>query len=126
MPARLCRGVIRPCRANYLPPPAGPRQEIQLALPVAEALVLRLERDAETGDAHSLSVDRAVPFRSPRQPCECATSRRLRAATPGSQTCSAGIAVWDGREHPDALIRRADEALYAAKAAGRDRATVAA
>jgi diguanylate cyclase (GGDEF)-like protein len=51
---------------------------------------------------------------------------RLRAATPGAQTCSAGIAVWDGREHPDALIRRADDALYAAKAAGRDRATVAA
>ena len=51
---------------------------------------------------------------------------RLRSAMPGEQTCSAGIAVWDGREHPDAVVRRADEALYAAKASGRDRTTVAA
>jgi diguanylate cyclase (GGDEF)-like protein len=51
---------------------------------------------------------------------------RLRASIPGEQTCSAGIAQWDGREHPDAVIRRADDALYAAKASGRDRTTVAA
>jgi diguanylate cyclase (GGDEF)-like protein len=51
---------------------------------------------------------------------------RLRAAMPGDQTCSAGIAQWDGRESPDAVIRRADEALYAAKASGRDRTTIAA
>jgi diguanylate cyclase (GGDEF)-like protein len=51
---------------------------------------------------------------------------RLRDAMPGGQTCSAGIAQWDGRESPDAVIRRADEALYAAKAAGRDRTTAAA
>jgi diguanylate cyclase (GGDEF)-like protein len=51
---------------------------------------------------------------------------RLRRAMPGDQTCSAGVAEWDGREHPDAVIRRADEALYAAKAAGRDRTLAAA
>ena len=45
---------------------------------------------------------------------------------PGQQTCSAGVAQWDGCETPDAVIRRADEALYAAKAGGRDRTTVAA
>lgn len=50
---------------------------------------------------------------------------RLRTAVPADQTCSAGVAVWDGRESPEAVIRRADEALYAAKAAGRDRLTVA-
>ena len=36
-------------------------------------------------------------------------------------TVSLGWATWDG-ETPDELLRRADEALYAAKAAGRDRA----
>jgi diguanylate cyclase (GGDEF)-like protein len=51
---------------------------------------------------------------------------RLRSAMPSEQTCSAGIAEWDGRETPEAVIRRADEALYAAKAAGRDRSAVAA
>lgn len=35
-------------------------------------------------------------------------------------TFSAGIAVWNGSENVDTLINRADTALYAAKAAGRD------
>jgi diguanylate cyclase (GGDEF)-like protein len=47
---------------------------------------------------------------------------RLRAGVPGAQTCSAGVAEWDGLEVPAAVVRRADEALYAAKDAGRDRA----
>jgi diguanylate cyclase (GGDEF)-like protein len=51
---------------------------------------------------------------------------RLRSAMPGEQTCSAGIAQWDGHETPEAAMRRADEALYAAKASGRNRTTVAA
>jgi two-component system cell cycle response regulator len=38
-----------------------------------------------------------------------------------SVTVSIGTATWDG-EAPEALLQRADEALYAAKAAGRDRA----
>src|SRR3954452_13479512 len=38
-----------------------------------------------------------------------------------SVTVSIGTAIWDG-EAPEALLQRADEALYAAKAAGRDRA----
>ncbi len=45
---------------------------------------------------------------------------RLRAATPGEQTCSAGIAVWNGVESIDELVARADSALYVAKAGGRD------
>jgi diguanylate cyclase (GGDEF)-like protein len=54
-----------------------------------------------------------------------AVIQRVRAATPDSETCSAGIAEWDGSESAGELVARADEALYAAKMAGRDR-TVAA
>jgi diguanylate cyclase (GGDEF)-like protein len=48
------------------------------------------------------------------------------ATAPGavSVTCSVGVATWSG-ETPDLLLRRADEALYAAKEAGRDRVIAA-
>jgi diguanylate cyclase (GGDEF)-like protein/PAS domain S-box-containing protein len=45
---------------------------------------------------------------------------RLRAVTPGRQTCSAGLACWDLSESAEDLVDRADSALYRAKAAGRD------
>lgn len=51
---------------------------------------------------------------------------RLREATPLGESCSAGIACWDGTEPADSLVARADAALYAAKDAGRDRTVVAA
>jgi diguanylate cyclase (GGDEF)-like protein len=47
--------------------------------------------------------------------------KRLRAATPDAQTCSAGLAVWKPGESVDDLVGRADKALYEAKEAGRDR-----
>lgn len=50
---------------------------------------------------------------------------RLRQATPMGQTCSAGVAVWDGSEEVAALVARADAALYRAKTEGRDRVVVA-
>ena len=50
---------------------------------------------------------------------------RLRAATPRGQTCSAGIAAWDGIADIDELISAADAALYRAKGAGRDRLVLA-
>lgn len=49
------------------------------------------------------------------------TVERLREATPMGQRVSAGLVVWDGAEDADRLLARADEALYAAKRAGRDR-----
>ncbi|WP_337061264.1 GGDEF domain-containing protein [Kineococcus sp. G2] len=49
----------------------------------------------------------------------------LRAVVPHGQTCSAGVARWDGTEEPAAVLARADEALYAAKTGGRDRLAVA-
>ena len=50
----------------------------------------------------------------------CEVVERLRAATPCEQTCSAGLARWDGVESGDDLLGRADKALYLAKAGGRD------
>ena len=50
---------------------------------------------------------------------------RLRAATPRGQSCSAGIARREGRETADALLGRADHALYEAKRSGRDQSLVA-
>lgn len=50
---------------------------------------------------------------------------QLRAATPRHQTCSVGVALWDGSEHPDAVLSRADAALYQAKSAGRNRVSAA-
>ena len=50
---------------------------------------------------------------------------RLRHAMPTGQTASAGIALRDGNETPDELLSRADQALYQAKEAGRDRSVIA-
>ncbi|MEZ5063074.1 MAG: diguanylate cyclase [Solirubrobacterales bacterium] len=49
---------------------------------------------------------------------------RLREVTPAGQSCSAGLAGWDGAESADELLGRADDALYEAKQAGRDRTAV--
>ncbi|HEU4480823.1 MAG TPA: GGDEF domain-containing protein, partial [Actinomycetota bacterium] len=53
------------------------------------------------------------------------TSERLRSAVPHGETCSAGVARWDGEEGPRDLVARADGALYEAKHAGRDRSVAA-
>ena len=51
---------------------------------------------------------------------------RLRERTPVPYTCSAGVASWNGEESAAELMHRADEALYAAKREGRNRAVAAA
>jgi PAS domain S-box-containing protein/diguanylate cyclase (GGDEF)-like protein len=51
---------------------------------------------------------------------------RLRHAVPEGQTISAGIAEWDRHEEPDALIDRAEFALYRAARDGRNRIVTAA
>jgi diguanylate cyclase (GGDEF)-like protein len=45
---------------------------------------------------------------------------RVRAATPRGQTASAGVARWDGEEPAELLHARAQDALAAAKEAGRN------
>jgi diguanylate cyclase (GGDEF)-like protein len=50
---------------------------------------------------------------------------RLRSVVPDGQTVSAGVAQWGGAETSTAVIARSDAALYAAKAAGRDRTVLA-
>jgi diguanylate cyclase (GGDEF)-like protein/PAS domain S-box-containing protein len=64
----------------------------------------------------------------PACPPEEATAaiERLRVVIPAAQTCSAGVAHWDGEESPEALTGRADLALYTAKRTGRDRVVTAA
>lgn len=54
--------------------------------------------------------------------CEAeAALERLRQATPEPLTCSTGVASFVEGEAPERLLARADRALYAAKAMGRDR-----
>jgi diguanylate cyclase (GGDEF)-like protein len=50
---------------------------------------------------------------------------RLRRRVPYEQTCSAGVVVHELDESSDTLMARVDEALYRAKAAGRDRLLLA-
>jgi diguanylate cyclase (GGDEF)-like protein len=50
---------------------------------------------------------------------------RLRAATPGSQTCSAGFAIWNWLETAETLTARANAALREAKQQGGDCAVLA-
>ena len=50
---------------------------------------------------------------------------RLRSVTPEGESCSAGLAVWDGDEEAEGLVGRADAALYRAKRGGRNRVVAA-
>jgi diguanylate cyclase (GGDEF)-like protein len=58
--------------------------------------------------------------------CDAATATevtdRLRRHVSYGQTCSAGIAIAQPGEGAEAVVARADQALYDAKSSGRDRA----
>jgi EAL domain-containing protein (putative c-di-GMP-specific phosphodiesterase class I) len=53
-----------------------------------------------------------------------AVLERMRKAVTHGQSCSIGVATWDGAEDLSGLMARADQALYRAKNAGRDRLAV--
>ncbi|MGI9081550.1 MAG: sensor domain-containing diguanylate cyclase [Thermoleophilaceae bacterium] len=63
----------------------------------------------------------------PAQTLEAALAvvERVRAASPDSMTCSAGLAPWRSGETAHQLISRADTALYEAKRTGRDKTLLA-
>ncbi|MEV6343119.1 diguanylate cyclase [Actinoplanes sp. NPDC051851] len=69
----------------------------------------------------------ALPGRDPED--AAGILDRVRRAMPRGQTCSIGYAAWDAvrdaAETPEGLLERADNALYAAKDAGRDRVQAA-
>jgi len=48
-------------------------------------------------------------------------AQRILGAVPFNQTCSVGTASWDGEEAAYELVHRADQSMYAAKAAGGGR-----
>jgi len=50
----------------------------------------------------------------------CDVLDRVREATPRGQTASAGVARWDGEEPAELLLLRGQDALAAAKSAGRN------
>jgi diguanylate cyclase len=49
------------------------------------------------------------------------TVDRLRRSTPGNQTISAGVAMWNPASEPSEAVAAADHALYDAKRTGRNR-----
>ena len=51
-------------------------------------------------------------------------AERLRGAMPRGQTCSVGLAAWVPGEDASSITHRADQALYRAKAHGRDRTEI--
>jgi diguanylate cyclase (GGDEF)-like protein len=48
-------------------------------------------------------------------------ARRMLGSVPFNQTCSIGIATWDGEEAAFELVHRADQHMYLAKAGGGGR-----
>jgi two-component system cell cycle response regulator len=100
----------------------------QVLVAVATALAEHLRAEDQLGrlggeeflvvlpDTHAEAAQRVTE----KLRCEVARTRATHGGHELSVTVSIGTATWDG-ETPEQLLRRADDALYAAKAGGRDR-----
>jgi diguanylate cyclase (GGDEF)-like protein len=62
----------------------------------------------------------AIALPGSDEPDAAAALERLRLSVPGGQTCSFGLATWDGVESLTSCLARADQALYRAKSNGRN------
>ena len=135
------RGCSRPrCRASS-PAPAARETPVCVAVLDLDHLgafnMLRGEREGdrllkETAVAVGVGAARRRPARPPRRRRVRGAAARLRARrgrrgvdrvrarTPRAQTASAGVARGTARSRPSCCSARAQEALAAAKAAGRD------
>jgi diguanylate cyclase (GGDEF)-like protein len=99
--------------------PAGDRL---LKTAVAEWLVELRETDMlarNGGDEFAVALPACPPDVAAR------VLERMRGATPYGQTCSVGLASWDGSETIAELVERADKALYDAKKSGRNQIRIA-
>ncbi|GLY32703.1 GGDEF domain-containing protein [Kineosporia sp. NBRC 101731] len=67
----------------------------------------------------------AVALRCPGVEAGLHTLDELRRLVPFGQTCSIGVARWNGTQDPAGLLRTVDVALYEAKDSGRNRTVLA-
>jgi two-component system, cell cycle response regulator len=92
----------------------------QVLVAVARALREHLRAEDQLGRLGGEEFLVVLPDTDPEAAVAAAEKLRASVAETGV-TVSIGWAAWEG-ESPEELVRRADDALYAAKAAGRDRA----
>lgn len=88
---------------------------------VARAMRAQLRAEDQLGRLGGEEFLALLPDTGAGDAQAAADKLRASAATAGV-TVSVGWAAWEEEERGDALLHRADEALYAAKAGGRDRA----
>jgi diguanylate cyclase (GGDEF)-like protein len=121
--AGLAVALIDLDRFKQLNDTAGHRAGDQLLQSVAQGFAAHLRAVDLVCRIGGDEFGTALPDTSPDTAREAL--ERLRTSLPSGATCSVGLAVWDGHESPDHLVQRADEALYRAKAEGRDRLVTA-
>jgi len=117
--AGLAVGLIDLDRFKQLNDTAGHRAGDELLQAVAQEFAIHLRAVDLVCRIGGDEFGTALPDTSADTAREAL--ERLRTSLPSGATCSVGLALWDALESPDHLVRRADDALYRAKAQGRNR-----